>query len=335
MSPQFESTPPDELEQRTFLSRVDDIILQESPNFDQTLNIAIIGKVSAGKSSILNALLRRTRDNALTKVAAKSGATEKTLCFQLDEHVLIIDSPGLDDIERERSDLTKKFLANMDVAVLVLTGSADASQKKTYDELRRRSKRALVVLNKIDEWDDLTPEAVAGVVQQWKEALQISELFPTCAKAYDSQSKPGTSLDLRGIDELLGAIESFLRTEGKELLLARHMGDKTPYAVGIIVAALVAVGAEALLPGAAAFITATQAVAITSLHYLYTGKALSKSSALGLLPTFMGRAIGYNLFLWVKSILPPTGIGRRGRRHRREHYVGHASNREQDPLGGL
>ncbi|MEQ1668862.1 MAG: hypothetical protein ABL868_10450, partial [Sulfuriferula sp.] len=32
------------------------------------------------------------------------------------------------------------------------------------------------------------------------------------------------------------------------------------------------------------------------------------SSALSLLPAFLGQSLGTNLFLWAKSVLPPTGV---------------------------
>lgn len=115
-------------------------------------------------------------------------------------------------------------------------------------------------------------------------------------------------MDIRGIEELSEEIWRYLKGEGKDLLLARHLGDKRKYAAGIIGTSLVAVGAEAFIPGSAAYITATQALAIASLHYLYKGEVLSKSSSLALLPTFAGQSIGTTVFLLVESFLPPTGV---------------------------
>jgi len=67
----------------------------------------------------------------------------------------------------------------------------------------------------------------------------------------------------------------------------------------------VTVGGEAFVPGSAFYITATQAVAISSLYYLYTGRVLSRASALAILPTFAAEAVGSTLFLWVSSFLAP------------------------------
>ncbi len=54
--------------------------------------------------------------------------------------------------------------------------------------------------------------------------------------------------------------------------------------------------------------TTTQAAAIASLYYLYTGEIISGEAVFALLPVFAAKAAGTTLFLWVKSILPPTGV---------------------------
>lgn len=119
---------------------------------------------------------------------------------------------------------------------------------------------------------------------------------------------PEVPLDIRGVYQLREDIENFLESKGKDLLLARHMGEKRAYAVGIIATALVAVAGEAFIPGSAVYITATQTVAIASLYYLYTGEILSTQAALALLPAFVAETAGTSLFLWVTSFLPPTGV---------------------------
>lgn len=274
----------------------------------KTLSIIVIGKVSTGKSSLINALLRRTRSNGVMHVGAQSGVTKSTKAVQLDEITRIIDSPGFDDILKEHNETARDALFSADVGILVLTGSADASQRRHFEDLSRACKKAFVVLNKIDEWDRLSPTALSNVIEQWKQALGVDTIYPTCTFGYDPESRADSALDLRGVDDLRAAIETFLDNEGKALLLARHMGEKRAYAQKIILGAVVTTGAEAFIPGSAAFIAATQAAAIMALYYLYTGRVLSKSSALGLLPVFAAEAVGVNVFLFVKSFLPPTGI---------------------------
>lgn len=296
------------MEERDFQKTFDGAYDEKSPNFEENLNIALVGKVSSGKSSLLNAIFSCERGESIAPVGANSGVTTKVTPYRLDDQVLIIDCPGLDDIRKENSAETRDFLGSIDLGVFVVTGSADQSQKANYEDLKKSSGRVIVVLNKIDEWDDLEESECDAVLEQWKNALGVERIFGACTKGYDPKMRKDVPMDLRGVAEIREAIFDFLEAEGKAILLARHLKSKESYAIGIISAALVSVAGEAFIPGSAAYITATQVVAITSLYYLYTGKVLEKSNALALLPIFAGQSVGMNAFLWAKSILPPTGV---------------------------
>jgi len=294
-------------EEKIFHQQVDEYLEERSPDFSKSVNIALVGKVSSGKSSLLNAILLRTRDNLVAPVGATSGVTKKIHSFKLDERVLIIDSPGLDDIVAANSAETDDFLKHIDLGILVVTGSVDATQKNHYDQLREKAKKALVVLNKTDEFK-IRPEAFNQVVKQWQEALGADHVYPVRTIGFDPDAPDDLEMDVRGVDELRKEIWDFFKSEGKQLLLDRHLGDKRGAAVGIIVGALVLVAGEAVLPASTAWITATQAATITALYYLYTGKVLSKKAALASIPAFVAEQFGSNLYLWIKSLLPPTGV---------------------------
>jgi small GTP-binding protein len=297
------------LNEEGFFDRVEVQFTKQAPNLSQTLNIAVIGKVSSGKSSLINALLKLSRKQAMeiAKVGAISGVTTDLTILKLDEKVHLIDSPGLDDVRAENSELTKKFLKHIDVGIFVVTGSSDSSQKRNLDDLRKHCDSIFVVLNKVDEWDDLDTSVLGDITQQWKTDLRVETIYLTCTKGYDPKSRFST-MDIRGVAKLRSDIETFLEKKGKDLLLARHMSQKQSSAVKIITVALAAVAGQAFIPGSAAYITATQGVAIASLYYLYTGEVLSPKVTLAILPTFIAQAAGSNLFLFVKSFLPPTGI---------------------------
>jgi uncharacterized protein (DUF697 family) len=200
-------------------------------------------------------------------------------------------------------------LSSIDIGLFVVTGSADDSQKSSFNDLKNHCKHVIVVLNKIDEWKDSEDSVLEEVITQWKSCLQVETIFPTCTKGYDPQMRKDVIVVLQGVEELKNAIFQLLEEEGKALFLAKHLRkNRQGYAQKIIVTALLAVAGEAFIPGSAAYITATQVVAITSLNYLYTGETLNKSSALALIPGFAGESIGTSIFLLAKSFLPPTGI---------------------------
>lgn len=277
-------------------------------DFDKTLNIAIIGNVSCGKSSLINAFLMRNRNNQVAKVGVQAGVTQKIQVYRLDDKVRLIDSPGLGDIRAENSEVTRKFIENIDVGILVVSGAADASQKIFFDDLKRSCDSVFVVLSKIDVWDKFEGQALEDVINQWKKYLRVDQIYPVCTFGYDPQISGSIPLDIRGVDELREDIEIFLEDRGKKLLLARHMSQKRKYALGIILSAVTAVGVQAALPGKAAWIVATQSTAIISLYYLYKGKRLTPTAIVALLPVFAGEAVATNVFLFFASFIPPTGV---------------------------
>lgn len=278
------------------------------PDFAGCLNVALVGKVSAGKSSLINAIMQRDRSDPIARVGAVSGVTTKVTRYELAHDVVIVDCPGLNDVRQENTDETNAFLRSIDLGIFVVTGSADSSQRQIFDDLKRNARHVIVALNKIDEWDDHEDAALESVQQQWAQVLGVDKVFPVSAKGYDPQYKVSRPMDIRGIDELREQIEIFLEKEKKTILFQRHLKDKHGAAVKIIAAAVAVVMPQALLPGSAVYITATQAIAINSLNYLYRGEALSRASVLSILPRFVGQSLGRNLFLWLKSLLPPTGV---------------------------
>ncbi|MCI2811238.1 GTPase [Eoetvoesiella caeni] len=295
-------------EQEQFDERFNSEYEKKQPNYDEHVNIALVGKVSSGKSSFLNAILGCDRSDPVAKVSPESGATTEPTPYKLDENVLIVDCPGLDDINEKNVKEAENFLNSIDIGIFVVTGSADKSQKANYDNLAKHCKKIILVLNKIDEWDDLEDSALEDVQRQWKVALGADNIFGCCTKGYDPRLRANAPMDLRGIDKIRDEIFRFLEQEKKAILFAKHLRNKSAYANKIILAALAAVAAEAFIPGSTAYITATQVVAISSLNYLYTGEILSKSTALGLLPRFVGQALGANAYIFAKSFLPPNGV---------------------------
>ena len=186
------------MQQSDFDKYFDEAYEKKLPNFDEHINVAVVGKVSAGKGSLLNAIMERGRLDPLAEVGSCSGVTTKITPYRLGKDVLIIDCPGLDDVRAENSEETKGFLESIDLGLFVVTGSADASQKSNYDDLKRSCKKIMVILNKIDEWDDLEESAIDLVIQQWMGVLGTNAIYPTCTKGYDPKMRQNAPMDIRG-----------------------------------------------------------------------------------------------------------------------------------------
>lgn len=269
----------------------------------------VVGTVSSGKSSLINALLGRDKMNMIASVGAEAGTTVRLQTLKFDEHVCIIDCPGLMDIKQENSEITRDFLKFIDIGILVVNGAADSVQRAHLNDLKAACSQTFVVLNKIDQWDRNKPDTLIKIETQWKNALNIGTLYKVCCFGYDPDTDPEIPLDIRGIDDLRRDIESFLSFKGKDMLLARHLNNKEHDATKIISTALVAVAVGSLLPGASIAIISAQITALYSLYYLYTGKILTKAAAASVILAASGQGVATQLFLAVKSFLPPTGIG--------------------------
>jgi len=198
---------------------------------------------------------------------------------------------------------TLEFLSSF-----VVSGAVDATQRDDCNKLRAHARKVFVVLNKADEWDDLKPEALEDVLAQWRKTLGVDTVYPTCSKGYDPQRKAGLAFDLRGVDALRAAIYQYLARDGMEDLLSAAMAEKYAAVEKIVAGTCVTVAVEAFVPGSALYISATQAAAVAAIYYQYTGRVMTKSQALGILPVFAAQAVGSTVFLWAKSLLPPTGI---------------------------
>lgn len=295
-------------EEYDFFKKVEYQALEKVKNLNQSLNIAVIGKVSAGKSSLINALLKRERHNAICKVGAVSGVNTKIQFIQLMDRVNIVDTPGLSDVKAENSQISKQFLSHIDVGILVLSGSSDSDQKQYLDELRQVCDSIFIVLNKIDQYENLAPQALEDVINQWKGALGVNKIYPVCVFGYDPQTRKEIPLNIKGVDELREDIEDFLAKKGKDLLLARLMNNTKPYAVKIILTALLSVIPAAFVPGSAVSVTTIQVVAISSLYYLYKGEVLPIDSVWVTMMAFLSQAGASSLFILISSFFPPNGV---------------------------
>lgn len=140
------------------------------------VSVAIIGKPNAGKSTLLNALLKENR----AIVSAIAGTTRDTI-----EEILNIDGilfrlidtagirDGADEIEAIGVEKSKEKMRNADLVLYLFDATTETNSTLTevVDELRQTAKQWLLVGNKIDEQQMLeSKQAYFGI----EDALYIS-----------------------------------------------------------------------------------------------------------------------------------------------------------------
>jgi hypothetical protein len=136
------------------------------------LHIAAFGRVSTGKSSLLNALIGEERFT----VSPLHGETLTSSMQPWSEieagGVYLIDTPGLDEAGGEERELLAKEVANRaDLVIFVLDGDITESERLALQTLLRQGRPVLVALNKKDLYTQYDLEALLVSVRSKTEGL--------------------------------------------------------------------------------------------------------------------------------------------------------------------
>ena len=202
-----------ELALRDLQEAFDESFIGESEKFgeikNQKLIMALYGSVNSGKSTTINALTGRK----LADVKAIAGYTEEIQLYRFSKNVYIADTPGLEDINEEKSKLTQKFIERDTDIILFFFNAGVGASKPTvdaYNELRVLGKPIIAVLNKIDS---LTLDAQEEMEQDIKNKTG-TKVVPISAR------------DNVGIDVLHRNIVEILEFQGNDLFFLKYRNLK-------------------------------------------------------------------------------------------------------------
>ena len=117
------------------------------------IHIAVFGRVSVGKSALINALLGEHR----FATSPLHGETRQVQSGRWDEYrdgnVYLIDTPGINEVAGEtREQLAREVAARADLVLFVVDGDLTHIELLALRELARLGRPLLLVLNKIDRY---------------------------------------------------------------------------------------------------------------------------------------------------------------------------------------
>ncbi|NNF61398.1 MAG: DUF697 domain-containing protein [Gammaproteobacteria bacterium] len=117
------------------------------------IHIAAFGRVSVGKSSVLNALLGEQH----FAVSALHGETKRASSSSLTSYeaagVYLIDTPGINEIDGEaREELARDVASRVDLVLFVADGDLTETELDALRSLDRQQRPLLLVLNKADRY---------------------------------------------------------------------------------------------------------------------------------------------------------------------------------------
>ncbi len=132
------------------------------------LEIAAVGTVSSGKSSVLNALAGQ--DIFDTNVAGGTTRTLRQIDLPGGDRVKLVDTPGLAEAGgKETEELARFGAASADMMLFVIDGPLKDFEFRSISWLRKMEKRVIVCLNKQDWYSEDDQELL---VQKLREQLK-------------------------------------------------------------------------------------------------------------------------------------------------------------------
>jgi uncharacterized protein len=226
----------DEVTRQALLSRTREI----EQNLQRGgLTIAVFGTGSAGKSSLINALVgRMVGEVGATMGTTTVGATHKLQLEGVKREILIADTPGIleaGDAGTVREQEARRLAAEADLLLFVLDGDLRQSEFKPLTDLVGIGKRSIIVLNKIDL---LTEEDLDIIMASLRRKLQgyvnvQQDIIAVCANPPIVQLETGEKIKPDSdIMALIKHIAAVVRSEGDDLLAdnillqSQQLGDE-------------------------------------------------------------------------------------------------------------
>src|SRR5262245_45593738 len=196
----------------------------------QKLEIVAFGTISSGKSSLLNALAGRDA----FQTDPRGGTTQERLELPWpgDDRVLLVDTPGLGEVEApERVAIAAQAARDADLVLLVVDGPLRESEHSLLTKLGEMEKRVLVCLNKADWYDDSERSSLLGqIASQVRGVVQPDDVLavrsqPTIRTRVRVLANGLTEQEEQvpvpaDIGPLARRMLQVIRTGGRELLLA-------------------------------------------------------------------------------------------------------------------
>jgi len=158
----------------------------------------------------------------------------------LRERILLVDTPGVNDLSLQRADITYSYIPRADAVLFLLDAGQilkESERQFLNDKLLKQSRDKIVFV--ITKWDILNDsekaEALAYARAQLANLVKDPVVFPISAET----ALQSGGMDKSGMPELLAHLTTFLAEERGRILLDNALGE------GVNVANLLTKGLDA------------------------------------------------------------------------------------------
>jgi GTP-binding protein Era len=208
-------------------------------------HVAIVGRPSVGKSTLLNALV-----GARISITSRKPQTTRHriagICTEPGVQFIFVDTPGFQTkhaskLNERLNRAVRDALADVDVIVVVIDATRFTAADRAVVDLLPPGMPAIVALNKIDALDDkraLLPRiAEIAALRDFAALIPISAergLGLDALKRALAQALPHGPPLYTG-DELTDRDERFLAAEFIREKIFRQLGDEVPYSTAVVI----------------------------------------------------------------------------------------------------
>jgi hypothetical protein len=195
------------------------------------LQIAAFGKISVGKSALLNALF----DIQVFTVDVRGGSTgrvhEHSVSFG-GWQVLVIDTPGISEVGgSDRATDARLAAQNAHLVLLVLDHDLTETEMREIEALAAYGKPLIAVLNKADSFGkDACKELYNHLCRRLSSCVEASNIFVCSAaplRRFEREDASGKIIECeqRGTPEIKNLRQCLLRTLKQEAALLKQFND--------------------------------------------------------------------------------------------------------------
>jgi len=192
------------------------------------IHIAAFGRVGTGKSSLLNALLGREVFSA-SPLHGETQSQQRSAWESFNtDHVVLIDAPGIDELEGEaREEMARSVARVSDIVLMVCEGDLTETEIQAVRGLAERQRPLLLVLNKSDRYNSTEIQSLLAHLRTRCEPFIEADNVLTASA--DPRPEPIIRIDQDGNEErtsrprppdisgLKARLWSILEREGKTL----------------------------------------------------------------------------------------------------------------------
>jgi hypothetical protein len=211
----------DEVTRQALLSRSREI---EAILSRGELSVVVFGTGSAGKTSLVNALIGRV----VGKVGAPMGTTEAGETYSLklkglERQILITDTPGILEagvVGTEREQMARQLATEANLLLFVVDNDLRQSEHEPLRRLAEIGKRSLLVLNKTDLYTEEDKETIlARLRQRVRGFIAAADVVAIAANPQPAQLETGELIQPEpDVMPLIRRLAAVLRAEGEELV---------------------------------------------------------------------------------------------------------------------